>query len=92
MDGRAHDRGFVSCVDDLDGAALDRRQLHHLVEEAIRACGATVEIAARNAPASTVVSGAEAAVDAVMTHLASKNIRCVRLPVSPAGLYSLWRI
>ena len=55
-----------------------------VVADSIAASGAPVSIAADNGPENTVVAGEQAAVDAVLTHLASRHIKSTRLTVSHA--------
>ncbi len=54
------------------------------VEEAVRALGGAVAVAARNGPEHVVVSGAAAAVDQVIARFEPRGIRCQRLSVSHA--------
>jgi acyl transferase domain-containing protein/NADPH:quinone reductase-like Zn-dependent oxidoreductase len=54
------------------------------VAEAVVPFAAQLSIAAVNAPAQTVVSGAAAAVDAVCERFSARGVRCQKLPVSHA--------
>jgi acyl transferase domain-containing protein/NADPH:quinone reductase-like Zn-dependent oxidoreductase/NADP-dependent 3-hydroxy acid dehydrogenase YdfG len=54
------------------------------VADAVAPFAAQLSIAAVNAPAQTVISGAAAAVDAVCERFGARGVRCQKLPVSHA--------
>jgi acyl transferase domain-containing protein/NADPH:quinone reductase-like Zn-dependent oxidoreductase len=54
------------------------------VAEAVAPFAAQLSIAAVNAPAQTVISGAASAVDAVCERFSARGVRCQKLPVSHA--------